>query len=322
MNIYIFSKTRNIEKSFIAPARAGKHALEVCPPSEMKKTAKGAPKGSLLYADASSFPKAGLAQTLRLLAKAEGSIFGVIDPKGAVVDVASLFHDGAADYIGAAQLKKGLAKSRFSSIMKFKNIETPDERRKAIRKDYILSGSDWKGVRQGHEYTFCFLFIELDDKNALKSAGPEQFSVMTAAFRQYVEEKVAPFNGRLWMWMDYGGLVIFPFDGTATGAVEAALRLMVNRVLMSAEIIKLDIALSFRIALHIGNTQYKGKGDTGTIVADSINSVFHLGQKFAEPGCLYCTEDIFLLAPRGMKDYFVPAEEYEGRNILRMKRLV
>lgn len=322
MNIYIFSKTKNIEKTFAAPVKAGKHTLKVCPPSGLKKTMKEAPAGSLLYADASSFARPELAQALKVLGKIEGGLFGVLDPKGAIEDVGGLFHDGAADYIGAAQIKKGLAKSRIERILKFKNIELPDDRLKARMKNYILSGSDWKNVRQGQEYTFCFLFIELDNRSALKAAGPEQFTRMTSAFRQYIEETAAPLHGRVWIWMDYGGLVIFPFDGTSSGAVEAALRLFVNRVLMSAEIIKLDIALSYRIALHIGNTEYKGKGETGTIVADSINSVFHLGQKFAEPGSLCCTEDIFFLVPPVMAGLFAPAGEYEGRNIHMMKPLV
>ena len=322
MNIYIFSKTKNIEKIFAAPVKAGKHTLQVCPPSGLKKTLKEAPNGSLLYADASSFAKAELAQALKLLGKLDGSLFGVIDPKSAIEDIGGLFHDGASDYIGAAPSKKGLAKTRIDRIMKFKNIEIPDDKLKARMKNYIISGSDWKNVRQGQEYTFCFLFIELDNKSTLKAAGPEQFSRMTTAFRQYVEEIVAPYNGRLWIWMDYGGLAIFPFDGTSTGTIEAALRLFVNRVLMSAEIIKLDIALSYRIAMHIGNTEYKGKGETGTIIADSINSVFHLGQKFADPGSLCCTEDIFFLVPPGLARSFVPAGEYEGRNIHMMKRIV
>jgi hypothetical protein len=213
MNIYVFSKTKNIDKTFTGPVKAGKHTLHVSPPSELKKAIKDAPMGSILYADSSSFGKAEFPQALKLLGKLEGSLFGVIDPKGTVEDIAGLFYDGASDYIGAAQLKKGIQKNRFDRIMKFKQIEQPDERLKARKKDYIISGSDWKNVRQGQEYTFCFLFIELDNKSGLKSVGPEQFSRITAAFRQYVEEKVTPYKGRMWMWMDYGGLVIFPFDG-------------------------------------------------------------------------------------------------------------
>jgi hypothetical protein len=322
MKIYLFSKTKNIEKSFAAPVKAGKYALQVSPPADMKKGLKDAPGGSVIYVDLSSFAKAELPQALKLLGKLEGSLYGIIDPKGTVDDVAGLFHDGAADYIGAAQMKKGLQKNRIERILKFKNYDLPDEKKKALKKNYILSGSDWKNVREGQEYTFCFLFIELDNKSGLKAAGPEQFTRLTTAFRQYVEEKVTPYMGRLWMWMDYGGLVIFPFDGGASGAVEAALRLMINRVLMSAELIHLDIALSYRVAMHIGNSEYKGKGETGTIIADSINSVFHLGQKFAEPGRFYVTDEMFLLMPSGMMNYFVPAGEYEGRNILRMKQFV
>ncbi|MBP7583491.1 MAG: hypothetical protein KBA61_05635, partial [Spirochaetes bacterium] len=32
---------------------------------------------------------------------------------------------------------------------------------------------------------------------------------------------------------------------------------------------------------HVGNTVYRVRGDTGSIISDSINSIFHLGQKYA-----------------------------------------
>ena len=260
MKIIIFSNTKNIEKSFAGLAKNKSNVLQVSPAAELKKTVKKIPEGSLVYADLSSFSTAEAPQALKLLAKLEGSSYAVIDPKGAVKDIAGLFHNGAADYITAPLLKKGVALKRLEEIMKFKKIEATDEKLKALKKDYILSGSDWKKVQVGKEYTFCFMLIELDNKNDLKGTGPEQFSRITTAFRQYVEGMVAPLNGKVWIWMDFGGLVLFPFDGKKCDAIETAFRLMLDRKLMSALIVQLDINLSYRIAMHIGNTVYKIKG--------------------------------------------------------------
>jgi hypothetical protein len=96
--------------------------------------------------------------------------------------------------------------------------------------------------------------------------------------------------------------------------------LMLNQRLISAEEFCYDFLVSFRVALHIGNTVYQLRGDTGTIVSDSINSIFHLGQKFAEPGSLYLTEDVRPLLPAGLEKSFVSEGIYEGREILRMRR--
>ena len=322
MKIIIFSNTKNIDKSFAGLAKNKSNLLQVSPAADLKKSIKKIPEGSLVYADLSSFSTTERPQALKLLAKLEGSSYAVIDPKGAVADVAELFHNGAADYITAPLLKKGIHVKRLDEITKFKKMEAPDEKLKAFKKDYIPSGSDWKKVQAGKEYTFCFMLVELDNKSELKGTGPEQFNRITGAFRQYIENIVAPVNGRIWMWMDFGGLVLFPFDGKKCDAIETAFRIMIDRKLMSAIVVQLDINLSYRIAIHIGNTEYKTKGDTGTIISDSINSVFHLGQKYAEPGCFYMTEDAFILTPAGLMNMFVPAGKYEGRNILRMRKIL
>jgi hypothetical protein len=322
MKIAVFSNTKNIEKSFSGAVKGKKNLLQVYRAAELKKSLKNVPGGSLIYADVSSFNKTEVPQVFKLLAKLEGSLYGIIDPKGSITDIADLFHDGASDYLGAASLKKGIDQKRIDRIMKFKQVEAIDEKTAAAKKNYIISGSDWKNIKQNQEYTFYFMFIELDNKNALKGLAPEQLTDITNTFRQYIEDSVAPMGGRIWMWMNFGGLVLFPFDGKKCNIVEAALRLMVNRKLMSAETIQLDINLSYRIAMHVGNTVYKSKGETGEIISDSINSVFHLGQKYAEPNSFFLTDDIFMLLPANLMNYYIPAGEYEGRNIFRMKRIM
>ncbi len=322
MIVYLFSTAKGIEKNFEALKKSKKYELVVQPPSGMKKTVSKAPKGSVVYLDISTMAKADAAQAMKYLAKQDACRYGIIDAKGTAGDIAGLFHDGASDYLDAALLKKGLQPKRIERIEKFKAVEGADQAAATARRNYTPSGKDWKGVQQGKEYTFCFMLVDLDNRNDLKAGGPEQFTAITTAFKNYIEQAVAPFSGRIWIWMDFGGLILFPFDGKKCDAIEAGVRLMVNRMLMSAELINLDINLSYRIAMHIGNTVYKAKGQTGTIISDSINSVFHLGQKYAEPGGFYLTDEILLFTPAGLMNQFVPAGEFEGRNILRMKRLL
>jgi hypothetical protein len=125
-------------------------------------------------------------------------------------------------------------------------------------------------------------------------------------------------NGRVWMWMDFCGLVLIPFDGERCEAVLSCLRMVMNRVIISAEECDLGILLSYRIALHIGNTVYRARGDTGTIISDSINSIFHLGQKFARPGHFLVTENAEPFIPAGVRDLFRSEGVYEGRMIYRL----
>lgn len=323
MNIFIYSDIKNIANVFAGIAKSKNHILKIAPASQFKKDIKNIPAKSLIYADISSFKQTEVPQILKMLAKLDTCRYAIIDPKDSIADIAQLFHNNASDYIGPALLKAGISQKRLDQVCAFKKFEGEDDAFEMIKKDYIISGNDWKNIKVGQEYTFFFMFVELDNKEELKTMGPEQFNRITGAFHQYLEEAIAPIKGKIWIWMDFGGLILFPFDGKKRcDAIEAAFRLMINRQLMSAEIIMLDINLSYRIAMHIGNTEYKTKGETGTIISDSINSVFHLGQKYSEPGGFYLTNDIFLFTPGGLMNYFVPAGEYEGRHILRMKRIV
>src|SRR4030042_72052 len=226
MNIYIYSNTKNIEKSFAGAVKNKKFIIHIAPAADLKKTVKNIPKGSIVYADVSSLRTSEIPSALNTLAKLGDSACGIIDPKGTIADIAELFHNGVSDYITPAVLKKGVTLKRLERIMKLKGIEAPVDRLKALKKNYILTGGDWDDVRLGQEYTFCFMMVELDNKSELKSLGPEKFGRITATMHQYLEAMVAPLKGKIWIRMDYGGLVLFPFDGKRGDAIEAAFRLL------------------------------------------------------------------------------------------------
>jgi hypothetical protein len=322
MEVYIFSDLKNIQKKFSDIGKSKNVVLSILPAADLKKIKRIAPPGSMVYADLSSFGEGEAPGILKFLARLADYRYAIIDPNAISGDIADLFHNGASDYIGKKIFKTGITRNRLLRAMNFQKLECDTEVQKSSRTNYILSGSDWKNIMQGRIYTFCFMFIELDYANEIKFFGMEQFNRVIGSFRSYLEDLVEPINGKIWIWNDFGGLILFPFNGKKCDAIETALMLMINRKLLSAEITQLDIALSYRIAMHIGNTVYKSSGETGTIVSDSINSIFHLGQKFAEAGNLYLTEDIFSLTPDGLIKCFINAGEYEDRHIFRMRRVL
>jgi hypothetical protein len=191
----------------------------------------------------------------------------------------------------------------------------------AIRgQDIIASGTDWSTVRAGQEYTFGMMYIELDGQSRFKNKlSDAQLNSLMNSFKRYIESAIAPLRGMIWIWNDFGGLILFPFDGKLCEAPVVCLRLMLARKIFSVEETGLDLILSYRIAFHIGNTVYKRKGNTGTIVSKSINTIFHLGQKYLHEGQFYITEEAFRFIPEGLKKTFTRVGNYEGHDILRMK---
>ena len=73
------------------------------------------------------------------------------------------------------------------------------------------------------------------------------------------------------------------------------------------------------MALSVGSTVYHD-GDTGRIVSDAVNSIFHLGRRFTRAGQFLLTGDAAeLVPPRFAASSSLPGS-YEGRRIHRMLR--
>lgn len=319
MEIVVFSDAKYAESLFKPFLKSKKINLTVYPTGDMTKKLKTVPAASLVYCDISGMDETESKKAFKQLVKLTNMYWGLIDGKGVIDDVSILFHEGMSDYISKGVIKKGVNAGRLDKIVGFKPIDAPlVEKTEKIQEQYGSLAVDWDSVEPGSEYAFVFMFIELDNQKELKSMGQEICQNLVNEFHDCVQSIIEPFSGKIWMWMDFGGLVLFPFDGTNYSFFEPALRLMLNRGLFSVEKMSLDVLLSYRIAFHVGTTIYEERGHTGSIVSDSINSIFHLGQKYATPGRLYCTETIYSIAPSHLQEGFILDGDYEGRKIMRL----
>lgn len=325
MNITVFTDAKPVQKAFEKIEKNKSFSVEFFSQADLKKQVKKIPPRSLVYVDIGALTAPEQKKIVTFMQKQNELMVGYIDSRGAVDDIATLFHSGATDYVSKALLKNGLEVKRLKPVTAYGESLLPavEEEVETAEKNYILSGDSWKSVKSGREYTFCFMFIEMDNqKNLKKSFGTQNLEKVIQEFHDYIARGVAPLNGKIWMWMDFGGLILFPFDGKKCDAILHGIKLMMNRAIFSVEDFDYDMIFSFRIALHVGNTVYETRGDTGEIVSDSINSIFHLGQKFAKPGNLYLTEDIEEFIPHGLEKSFLKEGIYEGREILRMRKLL
>ncbi|PKL40084.1 MAG: hypothetical protein CVV44_07675 [Spirochaetae bacterium HGW-Spirochaetae-1] len=327
MKIIVFSNAKTVSGTFNKIEKKGDWFIEYHAFDEMKKMLKTIPVKSLVYVDAGTMKMPEIRKVLIQLEKQEGCRFGFLDPKGSVADVAEIFHRGGVDYIGKQECKDGIDAKRMKRVLEFiaaGSGETEEEvGTTEIIPGLIPSGPDWRSIKSGNEYTFSFMFIELDNQRELKkNYGADNLKVVVQKFHDIINSIIAPVHGKIWIWMDFGGLILFPFNGEKSDAVLTSFSIMLNRRLINAEDMDHDLLLSYRIALHIGNTIYETRGDTGELISDTINSIFHLGQKYAEPGNLYLTAEMQPFIPRGLEKSFIPAGTYEGREIFRMRHVL
>jgi hypothetical protein len=281
---------------------------------------------TLCYLDLAGIEEQKIAGYLRTLRRRDGLIYGVIDSSRKIKDVAGLFHDGAVDYVDRGVLETGIQAARLKNIRDFVQAIHPAflesaalETRAKLKATYVLSGNSWDEVEKGREYTFAMMFIELDGKEQMeKKYGVKNLSIALSSFRSYIDNFVRPFGGRVWIWFSFGGIVLFPFNARSCPALTCGFRLMLFKHMYDIEGSHFPRFLSFRVVLQIGSTAYTEE-NTGHIVSESLNSIFHLGQQFAKPGYFYVTEEVLHFSHPALRSFFHNAGSFEGGKILRMR---
>jgi len=327
VNVLVFSRNRKLPEKLKLRKRKGLvDDVGFAGMDQFWGRLKAIDTPTLCYLDLSGIEEKKIQAYLRALRKKDKIVFGIIDQTGMIKDVAGLFHNGAVDYLNRHTLDGALGAGRLTRIREFVHgihpalLEAAAASTRELRKaPYLLSGDDWAAVVPGREYTFSMMFIELDGKEQMeKSYGTKNLSIALSSFRKFVDGFVRKFGGRLWIWFSFGGIVLFPFDGKSCPALTCGFRLMLFRHLYDIEGSHFPHFLSFRTALQIGNTPYTQK-NTGHIVSASLNSIFHLGQRFVRPGNFCVTEEVVQFGHPALRDYFLNAGTFEGRNILRMR---
>jgi len=323
MDVVLFSENNEVKKSFSIAGKSRRLSIIFRSFTDIQASLRSLRGTVFVYIDISNLDHSLFDNILGYLSRQKKYGFGIIDPRGEVKDPSMLFYKGASDYIGRKLLKEGMTKERMQKALRFpyqpaslktKPVKSPPA------EHYTPSGKDWKKVRAGWEYTFCLMYIELDDQNILREKfGDNQLKCIMSSFEKVVRKTVSEAEGRIWIWNEFGGLILFPFDGNSCRVCVTCLRLILSRNIISVEELKVNTLISYHIVLHIGNTVYRGKGETGTIISGSINSIYHIGKKYAKPGNMYITSEVFKYLPPGLKRCFISNGNFEELDIFKLK---
>jgi len=328
MNLYILTNQKKVKDIMSPWERSRKYQLKYVSLEEGLGLLKKETEVSIAYLDVTGMETKEIRRHIKGLTKDENTILGIIDIKNEVDDPADLFHQGVSDYINkglSSEIKPGRLKkveefgiSCFSD--KEQDCDKIKEQANLPPKRKLVPQADWSKVIEGKNYSFCFLYVEMDlPSDWRKKAGADHLKKAKELFHNHIQRSVEPANGQIWMWNEFGGLILFPYDNSTNKPVQASIRMIFNRVISSVEEFPFKTRINYRLALHIGETLYHRRGATGTIVSDTVNFIFHLGQQFAEPGRFYITQEIFDDMDEGMKILFSPQGEFEGRTIHRLR---
>ena len=336
MNVYIFTKKEaNLKSIFpkntqFLPLPLSKHE-----PAD----------GDISYIDISAFADTDLKKTLTQFKKnCKDTAWGIIDPNGSIKDTASVFFDGASDYLGTdflkstasidpKRLKEALcwrknAAGAASSVSANEDEQSSKEKgtgflKSGIKLPSASSFPGWKKIPEGKTLPFYLLYCSLQGKTALDTRLEDKtIAQIHKRFITYLDNSFEEANGLF--WMDSGKDCLFllpPAAKCAEAAIKASIRMIISTPLIVMETLGITMPLNFIFALHYGSLSYNPPGRTGTVVSDAVNFIFHLGAKKAESGRLTVSGELpDVTIPKPLEDCFVPAGEFEDRKIWHTKK--
>ncbi|MCL2293558.1 MAG: hypothetical protein FWC36_01645 [Spirochaetes bacterium] len=333
MKIIIVSDQKKVEESFCSLVKSGYELVKVCN-ADSKKHIKGLSDSAIVYLDIYQKSEKEYSGEIKFLLKQQIIFLGIIDSKSAAPDPAVLFHAGISDYIGKRQLSEGISQKRIKNILSVQTkvvSKSKDEKSQKVfvalnKKDFtakLIPNGEWKQVKTGQEYVFYLLYAELDSTGEWKkNASQPVLKQLKEVFHNYIRKHIEQINGKVWMWNEFCGLILFPYTKKYHDAVITVAKLLAHTPIASCEDFPFKMEISYKFALHIGETVYKDRGNTGTIISDAVNFTFHLGQKFTKPGSFYLTEEVYERMHPRLKELFLSEGVFENKNILRLRKFV
>jgi hypothetical protein len=319
MELVIFTDSKVIKNSFSLLEKSKAVDLVYISRKTIRKDIRNFCKKDIIYIDISGYSVKEINSLLTFLTKNQKQSFGIIDPEAKIDDIADLFFRNISDYIGKRLLKNKIKTIRIKKAIEARNLNLEEEETVKFKEDHILV-NDWSEIKPGKEYTFIFLYIGIDNTNILKQRfNASILAKMQNNLRIYLENFLKPYNGRMWIWNDFSGIILFPFNGKYSDAFLAACKLHLNQRIISIESLNINAIITFRLVMHIGNTVFRKRGSTGNIISNTMNSIFHIGQKFIEPRNFNITDDVLLYLKNGLKENFVPYGDFEGNKIYKFK---
>lgn len=333
MSVFIFTKKQESLKTVFA-----KNAKFLT--TELSKHAPE--EGDITYVDVSGLSGAEITKVIPIIKKAcKNSSWGIVDPKGQVIDPASLFFDGASDYVGPSFIKnaKSVDPKRLKNALLWRGelAGSAGEEGKTARAEESLipktgiklppanTFPGWKNMQAGKTMPFYLLYCCLQGKVQLDlRLGEKLFAQIHQRFINHLARNFLEEEGLAWMNSGKDCLFLFPPKAKCgEGAIKSCIKLLVSAPLIMLETLNLDLPAGFVFALHYGSLSYSPPGYTGTVVSDAVNFIFHLGAKKAQAGRLTLSGELPDGAiPRALEDCFVAAGEFEGRKIWHTKKFV
>lgn len=316
MKVLLASKNRLLERLFTVSD------FMLLPLSELDDLMTNPSADEIVYLDAGSFNRKTWEEIIPRLSAGQRMNWAVVDRGQVLPDPAAVFHAGGLDYAGRDSPDGFISDKRIDAVMGYAEsrlqADRPSNSRHHNQRQRQAVFSGWDQLAEGKEYEFLMLFIGLCDADGLHTRlGDTRFAKLKASVVSVAETLASERDGVVWISDGQCILELFRAD-SATRVVTSCIRILANMELVSYEQLRLDqetVYLSF--SLCRASVPWQKPGNTGTIVADSINYIYHLGRKFTPPGVIDLVDDLVASLPPRIAECVISVGSFEGKTVNR-----
>jgi class 3 adenylate cyclase len=181
----------------------------------------------------------------------------------------------------------------------------------AVSKDKSLM-PNWGALRDGKEYPVVVVSADICGNSRLvKKHSPRVMEKVYYGLWDWLRQRVASCDGRIWSWAGDGGLLAFRYSTDTSAAVRCCLEILLTLPVFNLreKPIKDDIVL--RMGMDAGPVKFAS--DTGRIVSDVVNYAAHLEKKGTEPWGLSISDTVRAGLAPAFKRLFCTSRPFEGR---------
>jgi len=287
-------------------------------PAELDQSALAWGQDELVYLDLGSLPKRQHAEWLERLSADRGLRWAVIDRGRSLDDPAALFRLGAVDFIGAEAREGIVDRGRIEDIRAYAERLDNHGPKAARQRAHYGCFPGWEALTEGKTYELCAFYAGVWDADGLRTRlGEQRFARFKAAVAGVVNGVVQEHGGLLWIADDQSFLALLPPE-LAAQLVASAMRILANMRLISYEQLRLEQEVGcLYFCIRRCELPWQKPGQTGTVVSDALNYMYHLGRKFTPACAVDLVDDLAETLDPRLKALFVDAGSFENRPIRR-----
>ena len=179
---------------------------------------------------------------------------------------------------------------------------------------------NWGCLKDGREYPLTVMSVDIvGNSKKVRALGARRAEKLYFTLWNFLKEKLAPVDGRIWSWSGDGGIIAFALRDHPARAVRFAIEVQSTVPvfnLCACGTPSADVAL--RIGVHTGMVKFAI--ETGKIVSDVINYAAHMEKSATLPGTISVSREVYDALPQRMAGLFRFGGLFEERDYFRTHR--